>query len=211
MTRREFLRDASQAGLLVSASSFIGEVATAEPYANFHALPIYRAYVRGVQYRGFPPDYLDQIEVPTPLDLLREPDNAYDKRAIAVYHYGVKLGYLPREDNLVLSKLIRRGLPVVCRLIGLQPQLETYKQLSIEVALLYPPHPSTDTALEQSESDRLQGLERISRKPHHTRRDTSDPLSAGHVYAGYYQPHAPDVTLNERRAQSLRSFLGSDS
>lgn len=33
----------------------------------------------------------------------REPDNKYDSRAIALYFEGEKIGFIPREDNVILS------------------------------------------------------------------------------------------------------------
>ena len=44
------------------------------------------------------------------LDFFREPDNKYDKRAIMVKTTdGVKIGYVPREDNAVFSRLMDAG------------------------------------------------------------------------------------------------------
>jgi len=44
-----------------------------------------------------------------PLTLQREPHNQYDKRAVAVYWQGQKLGYVPRRENRVVSKMMDRG------------------------------------------------------------------------------------------------------
>ena len=203
MRRRNFLLNALRGGLLVTvppAIALAGEGDIAEhaggalpqPYADFHALPIYRCYVRGLQYRGVKEGFVEALDVPQPLDLVKEPDNRHDRRAIAVYAEGQQLGYLPREDNLILEKLIRRGIPVACRLVGVQPDEESYRRLSVEVALLYPPHPTTDQEIEAQEAARLDGLAKVAGKPTHRRRVTGDPLSAGHVYADYYG-HAAGV------------------
>ena len=192
MRRRDFLRDTFQTGLLVTAPPAMarpiedGDDGLTADYADFHALPIYRCYVRGLQYRDADEGFVETLAVPQPLDLVKEPDNRHDRRAIAVYADGVKVGYLPREDNLVLGKLIRRGLPVACRLIGVQAGGESSRRLSVEVALLYPPHPTTDPEIGAQETARLEGLAEVGSKPAHRRRVTGDPLSAGHVYAGYY-------------------------
>lgn len=196
MHRRRFLRNALRGGLLVTAPPAIALASNSEtdasgtlpqnPYADFHALPIYRCYVRGVQYRDLPEGFAERLTVPQPLDLLKEPDNRHDRRAIAVYAEGEKIGYLPREDNLVLEKLIRRGLPVACRLVGIQADEDSYRRYSVEVALLYPPHATTDPEIEAQEAARLEGLGGVAAKPAHRLRTTRDPLSAGHVYRGYY-------------------------
>lgn len=193
MSDRAFLDRAAAAGLLVSARRDASGAAAerddgGEPYARFHALPVYRAYVHGLQSRDLPEGYLRSLAVPRALDLVREPTNRRDGRAVAVYADARKLGYLPREDNRVLAKLIRRGVPIACRLIGVQDPAVApdHQRLSVEVALLYPPHPTTDAAIARAEADRLAGLAEVAAKPPASRRPTGDPLSAGHVYPGYY-------------------------
>jgi hypothetical protein len=44
-----------------------------------------------------------------PAQLVLEPDNPYDHRAIAVYWNGYKMGYVPRKDNKVLYNLLKDG------------------------------------------------------------------------------------------------------
>lgn len=196
MDRRTFLRNATQSGLLVTAAPFVLAKAEAptqvetiierDAFEDFFSLPIYRAYVRGLQFHDLPEGYIDNLYAPQALDLVSEPHNRHNKKAIAVYHNALKLGYLPREDNLLLSKMVRRGLPVRCRLIGVQPEEEAYRQLSIEVALLYPPHPTTNEAIEKSEDDRINGLQHVKQKPHHKLHESGDPLSMHHVWPGYF-------------------------
>ena len=196
MDRRTFLRTASTSGLLVTAAPLVlaqaedfnetESIKDQDPYADFFSLPIYRAYVRGLQFHDLPEYYIDDLEAPQDLDLVREPDNRHDKRAVAVYHNGLKLGYLPREDNLVLGKLVRRGLPVRCRLIGVQPDEENYRQLSIEVSLLYPPNQTSDKNIQQAEDDRRNGLQYVKKKPRHKLHESGDPLSMHHVWDGYF-------------------------
>ena len=43
------------------------------------------------------------------LNLVREPDNAYDPRAVRVDWQGQKLGYVPRTDNAAVSHLLDTG------------------------------------------------------------------------------------------------------
>lgn len=44
------------------------------------------------------------------LDFFREPDNPYDPMAIAVKNTdGVKIGYVPKADNAVFSRLMDAG------------------------------------------------------------------------------------------------------
>lgn len=154
--------------------------------ADFHSLPIYRGYVHGVRTRDLPEGFIEGISAPRPLSLVREPDNRHDRRAVAIYLGADKLGYLSREDRTLVLKLGRRGAPLVCTLIGVQSDEPREQQLSIEVALLYPPHTATDDTIAEAERDRRAGLAKVAAKPAHARRLTGDPLSAGHVWAGYY-------------------------
>ena len=44
------------------------------------------------------------------LDFFREPDNHYDPKAIVIKTgNGSKIGYVPREDNAVFSRLMDAG------------------------------------------------------------------------------------------------------
>ena len=44
------------------------------------------------------------------LDFFREPDNHYDPKAIVIKNRdGIKIGYVPREDNTVFSRLMDAG------------------------------------------------------------------------------------------------------
>ncbi len=44
------------------------------------------------------------------LEFFREPDNYYDKRAIVIKtENGVKIGYVPKRDNIIFSRLMDAG------------------------------------------------------------------------------------------------------
>lgn len=44
------------------------------------------------------------------LDFFREPDNEYDDKAIVIKTLdGVKIGYVPRRDNVIFSRLMDAG------------------------------------------------------------------------------------------------------
>ena len=50
------------------------------------------------------------LQIDDRLNFFREPDNPYDKSAIAVCtESGQKLGYIPRMDNIVCSRLMDAG------------------------------------------------------------------------------------------------------
>ncbi len=44
------------------------------------------------------------------LNFFREPDNPYDKKAIVIKNIdGVKIGYVPKTDNVIFSRLMDAG------------------------------------------------------------------------------------------------------
>lgn len=50
------------------------------------------------------------LSVDDKLDFFREPDNLYDPKAIVIKTSdGVKIGYVPRKDNVVFSRLMDAG------------------------------------------------------------------------------------------------------
>lgn len=50
------------------------------------------------------------LSVNDKLDFFREPDNLYDPKAIVIKTSdGVKIGYVPRKDNVVFSRLMDAG------------------------------------------------------------------------------------------------------
>ena len=50
------------------------------------------------------------INIGDKLDFFREPDNPYDKVAIVIKNKnGVKVGYVPKADNVIFSRLMDAG------------------------------------------------------------------------------------------------------
>jgi hypothetical protein len=188
MDRRKFLQRAAESGLLITVVPEVLAKAEqeADPYADFHSLTVYRAYVRGLQFRELPEGYLAGLRPALPLDIVREPHNRTEKKAMAIYLEETKLGYVPTEDSLLVNKLARRGLPLRARLIGVQRDQEPWKMLSFELCLLYPRHEATDDRVAKAEVKRLEGLQRVRDKPKNWLHESQDPLSMRHVWEGYY-------------------------
>lgn len=50
------------------------------------------------------------LKIDDRLDFFREPDNKYDPKAIVIKNAeGIKIGYIPKEDNAVFSRLMDAG------------------------------------------------------------------------------------------------------
>ena len=59
-------------------------------------------------------DGIDKLEpflnIDDRLDFFREPDNHYEPKAIVIKNTdGVKIGYVPKEDNIIFSRLMDAG------------------------------------------------------------------------------------------------------
>lgn len=60
-------------------------------------------------------DVYPSLEKGTVLRLQRHPKNHYDKQAIGIYYEKVRIGWVPRELNLVISRLMDAGKAFFCR------------------------------------------------------------------------------------------------
>lgn len=54
-------------------------------------------------------DVVDQLVSGTVVDLLAEPTNPYDAEAVAIFYQGKKLGYVPKDKNSLISRMIFYG------------------------------------------------------------------------------------------------------
>ena len=46
----------------------------------------------------------------------RQPQNKHDQNAIAIYYEKTMIGYVPRELNLIISRLMDAGKAFFCRI-----------------------------------------------------------------------------------------------
>lgn len=75
-----------------------------------HSTFLYGCEVRGSDYLHLEHKVIPRLKENDPVLLIREADNKYDKNAISVATpAGLKLGYIPREHNLIFSRLIDSG------------------------------------------------------------------------------------------------------
>lgn len=85
---------------------------------------------------------LDSLKLGDPLSLLPEPANPHDRYAVRVHHRDRHIGYLPRESNHVVSRLLRQGAPLRGEIAWLDPQ---NLQLPLTLHVLWD-KPAKDTA-----------------------------------------------------------------
>ena len=51
----------------------------------------------------------------TVLKMIRQPQNQHDELAIGVYFNGIRIGWVPMEHNMVISRLMDAGKAFFCR------------------------------------------------------------------------------------------------
>lgn len=62
-------------------------------------------YVVGFKYHEGPLAF-SKLKIGSKLKLIAEPDNRFDYKAVAIFHKKLKLGYVPRNENKYLSRLL---------------------------------------------------------------------------------------------------------
>ena len=86
----------------------------------------------GFNYHQAPQVWRD-MRIGDALRLEREPDNAWDGRAVRVEWHGHKLGYVPRAQNAALAWAMDRGEVLNARVSRLQPHRNPRRRIEFEV------------------------------------------------------------------------------
>lgn len=71
---------------------------------------LFDTYVAGTTHVDGIEELEQYLNVEDKLDFFREPDNPYDKQAILIKTTdGVKIGYVPKQDNVIFARLMDAG------------------------------------------------------------------------------------------------------
>ena len=85
-----------------------GELAMSRPFER--EIFLFDTYVAGTTHVTGIEDLAPHLAAGDRLEFFREPDNPYDPQAIVVKNAdGVKIGYVPKSDNAVFSRLMDAG------------------------------------------------------------------------------------------------------
>ena len=74
-----------------------------------------------------------EVKPGDPPQLVREPDNPYDRNAVRVEWRGRKLGYLPRSDNGAVSRQLDYGAPLAARVARVKENRNRSVRLELEI------------------------------------------------------------------------------
>ena len=125
MSRRLFLkRIAALVGL--GAAAPVTQASPAQP------IELQRSKLAGFQYHQGEVVW-SMLTVGTALNLIREPDNRHDARAVRVDWQGHKLGYVPRIDNAAISHLLDNGRAVRAEIAVLQVSDDPWKRIQLAI------------------------------------------------------------------------------
>lgn len=128
MDRIDFLRK-----LFVGGASlfFLGHQAKKKA-AEKREVRLTSRYIAGFQYyRGA--EIENQLRVNDTLVLKREHENRHDWYAVEVYRGNDKLGYLPREENRVVARMMDQKIEVKGRIEKINPESEEWHKVKMKV------------------------------------------------------------------------------
>lgn len=75
-------------------------------------------YIHGMRHRDLPTEWSSWMKKHSALNLVQEPDNEYDRYAVAVYtKAGKHLGYIPAFYSNAVFSLIQNGLSPIIRVV----------------------------------------------------------------------------------------------
>lgn len=85
--------------------------------ANEREIFLFSTHIAGTTHVERIGELESNLQIDDRLDLLREPDNSFDERAILVKNRsGDKLGYVPRAHNVIFSRLMDGGKALHARI-----------------------------------------------------------------------------------------------
>ena len=95
-------------GLISILHSQGGEITVPQPFER--DIFLFDTHVAGTSHIEGIDELEPHLQVDDRLDFFRETDNPYDKQAIVIKNAdGVKIGYIPKQDNVIFSRLMDSG------------------------------------------------------------------------------------------------------
>jgi hypothetical protein len=127
--RREFLKRLLALPLLAAAPP----IAT----AAVRDYDVYLFPVAGFQFHDGP-RLLGAFHPGLPLELVAEPHNPHDRRAIRIEAFGRHIGYVPRSDNGPVGRMLRHGAPLRARIISVKREGHAWDAVRVAVSMAGP-------------------------------------------------------------------------
>lgn len=94
-----------------------------------HEIFLLDIVVAGTTFCPVVPALRAELLPETMLRMVRCPDNEHDRHAIAIYYKENRIGYVPRELNLVISRLMDAGKEFYARVVEVK-QLNEWTRIA---------------------------------------------------------------------------------
>ena len=131
MKRRNFIKTLLGLPLLIPTKEVLSQ---RNPKNDIRDILIQTFAVAGFQYyQG--EFFWEELSVGDQLQLSREPDNPYDENAVTIYRGGVKLGYLPRVENIAVARMMDKGQRIDALIETKQKSDDPWERMTVEVWL----------------------------------------------------------------------------
>lgn len=102
------LNKTGKSGLVSLLHGKNGEISIPKPFER--DIFLFDTYVAGTSHIEGMKELEPHLQTGDRLDFFREPDNQYDAQAIVIKTAdGVKIGYVPRQDNVIFARLMDAG------------------------------------------------------------------------------------------------------
>lgn len=96
-----------------------GAIAIPKPFER--DIFLFDTFVAGTTHIEGIEELVKYLNVDDRLNFLREPDNPYDPKAIVIKTVnGVKIGYVPKNDNVVFSRLMDAGKLLFGKIVSIE-------------------------------------------------------------------------------------------
>ena len=96
-----------------------GAIAIPKPFER--DIFLFDTFVAGTTHIEGIEELAKYLNVDDRLNFLREPDNPYDPKAIVIKTVnGVKIGYVPKNDNVVFSRLMVAGKLLFGKIVSIE-------------------------------------------------------------------------------------------
>ena len=110
-----------------------GELVIPKPFER--DIFLFDTYVAGTTHVEGIEELEQYLNIEDKLVFLREPDNQYDKQAIVIKtEDGVKIGYVPKQDNVIFARLMDAGKLLFGR-ISAKEKKGSWVKINIKVYL----------------------------------------------------------------------------
>jgi len=95
---------------------------------NSDLIELNEFYITGLEYYEAKNIDFSDIKI---FSLQLEPENDYDINAIEIYYHGKKIGYVPKEENALIAKMMKQGVDIVAKISNYDKEALLQKRVKV--------------------------------------------------------------------------------